>query len=128
MPTYSFRLPSGKVIERFFYMADMPQHIEVGGEIAKRDMTCDPVGVMGTSRTHSRPNSHLGVHPSQVGEVNALYERRGCRPAVHDSFGDPIPEDRAHENSMIKARGMYHQHAGYGDVTPGLANVVKDNV
>lgn len=128
MPTYCFRLPNGEVIDSTHPMSNIPEKIEVDGQVAVRDLASERPGVVGTSRTHCQPNSHLGVNPSQVDEVNALYKRRGCKPAQHDSFGDPMPDDRAHENAMIKARGMFHQHAGYGDVTPGLANVVKDNV
>lgn len=128
MLTYCFRLPNGDVVDSRHPISDIPKQIVVDGVIAVRDMGAEHVGVIGTSRTYSKPNSHLGVHPSQVAEVNALYKRRGVRPAEHDSFGDPIPEDRAHENSMIKARGMYHEHAGYSDVTPGQASVVEDNV
>ncbi len=128
MPTYCFRLPSGEVIDSTHPMSNIPKKIVVDGKVAVRDFMSEQPGVIGTSRTHRVPRDDLGVHPSQVGELNALLKRRGCKQADFDEFGSCIPDDKAHVNAICEATGRFDQDAGYGDKTPGLANVVKDNV
>lgn len=128
MPTYCWRLPDGEVVEESFSMSDIPEYIFVDGVIAVRDLMSERPAVVGTSRVHRKPCDDLGVHPSQVKEVNELLVRRGCKPAEFDSQGSCIPDDRAHRRDIATARGMFDTDAGYGDKTPGLASVVEDNV
>jgi hypothetical protein len=97
-------------------MSRIPKFIKVGGLVAQRDYRAEHCGVVGTKKTHCRPNMALGVHPRQIPELQRLLKRRGVRATQFDQrTGDCLVEDRSHVNDICKARGMRNQDGGYGD-------------
>ncbi len=117
MPTYCYRLPSGRIVERQARMGHAPKRIRVAGETGVRDWGAESCpNPVGTGKTWCEANCNLGVHPKQIPEMQRLLERRGVRATQFDRrTGDCYVQDRAHGNEIAKARGMRFQDAGYGD-------------
>lgn len=129
MPTYCFKLPSGQIIEKVYPMsAKRPTRLKVGDQYAIRDFNAEGANPHGMANVHARASDALGVHPRQVPAMQALLKRRGCRDTQFDSTGACIILNESHETEVHTARGSFNPEGGYSGKSPGLAQVVMDNV
>lgn len=105
MPTYCYRTPRGKVVEKVFPMGLQPKEILVGKVIAKRDFAAEAVGVPATV---GWPIECVGsgVHADQAGELRSYLRSRGV-PTEVTKDGNPVYRDARHRKRALKARGMF---------------------
>lgn len=115
MPTYCYKLPTGRIVERQAPMRRIPQSVRVDGLVAQRCHAAESPAVLGTSKIHARESDGYGCHPNQVPELQRLLKSKGVRDTQFTQTGACVVQDRAHGNEMMKARGMKNLDAGYGD-------------
>lgn len=115
VPTYCYKLPTGRIVEKQAPMRRIPRFIRIDGSVATRCHAAELGAVVGTTKTHARVSDNYGVNPRQVPELQRLLKSRGVRDTQFTETGACVVQDRTHGNEMMKARGMKNLDAGYGD-------------
>ncbi len=105
MPFYCFTTPSGKTVERRFSMADVPASVEVDGERALRDYRAEWAGRRDPGDLWPIYSDGLGVHPSQVKQVEAESKAAGI-PTHFTKDGRAVLESRSHRRRYLRYRGF----------------------
>ena len=114
MPTYCFSTPDGVVHERVFSMADVPDSIDVDGQLADRDVAAEHGGFRDSPGNWPLHCSASGVDPTQAGAASDIMARHGC-PTEFTSSGEAIYTDQTHRRKALKFLGLHDRDGGYGD-------------
>ncbi len=137
MPEYCYERPDGQRVTAFRAISNRNEPYQCDdGVIAKRCIQGESQYVAVGHVEAPYAGQHggcegLSVNPNQVGAMNDLFKRRGCKPAHFDKNGICHPDGDSHKRSMMEARGMVdNSPSGNGLRVPGdkVSQVVVDNV
>lgn len=98
---FRFCSESGRTVERYFRVSDVPDAIEIDREIY----------VLNDNNIRSGKSRFpyecvvSGVHANQAQELRDFYEKHGEKVEVTDD-GNPVYTSRRHRSRLLKLRGM----------------------
>lgn len=115
MPTYCYKTPKGKVVERFFHVGEAPEFIIVKDQIAPRDMPSEWAGRKAPA--FDMESLALAVHPKQLKETveNDRKFHKGCAPDYYAPTHDGLMAAHwtGHGASVMARRRRYERQCGF---------------
>lgn len=112
MPTYCFSDRDGNVIEKYFGMANVPESVNVGGTIFKRDFTAEHQGVKSKGDWPEIECIASGVNAAQAGELREHFRKNGMNIEVTND-GNPVYTSPSQRRKALKLRGFVDKSSYY---------------